>query len=40
MTLQMIQREPVDMLMPIWTSALFGAVMLGLAVLAFRKRDF
>jgi ABC-type transport system involved in multi-copper enzyme maturation permease subunit len=40
MTLQMIQREPVDMLMPIWTSALFGIAMLTCAVFVFRKRDF
>ncbi len=39
-TLNLIQRDPVDVAMPIWTSAVFGALMLVAAVLVFRKRDF
>lgn len=39
-TLNLIQHDPVDVAMPIWTSAVFGALVLGTAVLVFRKRDF
>lgn len=40
LTLDLIQKNPVEPLMPIWTSALFGAIVLGTAVLAFQRRDF
>jgi ABC-type transport system involved in multi-copper enzyme maturation permease subunit len=40
LTLDLIQRNPVNAFMPIWTSALFGAIVLGTAVYAFQRRDF
>ena len=40
LTLDLIQRNPVQPWAPIWTSALFGAVMLGTAVIVFQRRDF
>lgn len=39
-TLDLIRRNPVDPLMPVWTSALFGVVVLAAAVVVFQKRDF
>jgi ABC-type transport system involved in multi-copper enzyme maturation permease subunit len=40
MTLDEIQSRTFDGFMPIWTSALFGAAVLGAALLIFSKRDF
>jgi ABC-type transport system involved in multi-copper enzyme maturation permease subunit len=40
LTLDLIQQNPVNAFMPIWTSALFGAIVLGTAVYAFQRRDF
>ena len=40
MTLDAIQDHTFAGYMPIWTSALFGAVMLGAARLVFARRDF
>jgi ABC-type transport system involved in multi-copper enzyme maturation permease subunit len=40
MTLDIIRNQPVDSYMPIWTSAIFGVVMLAAALVAFEKRDF
>ena len=39
-TLNTIQKEPVDPAMPIWTSAVFGMLVLGTAIAVFAKRDF
>ena len=39
-TLSTIQKEPVDPAMPIWTSAVFGMLVLGTAIVVFAKRDF
>lgn len=39
-TLNTIQKEPVDPAMPIWTSAVFGMLVLGTAIVVFAKRDF
>ena len=39
-TLNTIQKEPVDPAMPIWTSAVFGMLILGTAIVVFAKRDF
>jgi len=40
MTLDAIQSRTFDSYMPIWTSALFAAVMLGTALWLFSRRDF
>lgn len=40
MTLDAIQSRTFSGFMPIWTSALFGAVMLGAALAIFARRDF
>jgi ABC-type transport system involved in multi-copper enzyme maturation permease subunit len=40
MTLDSIRHEPIDSAMPIWTSAVFGVVVLTLAIVAFQKKDF
>ncbi|HYL39141.1 MAG TPA: ABC transporter permease subunit [Bryobacteraceae bacterium] len=40
MTLNAIQDRTFESSMPIWTSALFGAAVLGAALLIFSKRDF
>jgi ABC-2 type transport system permease protein len=40
MTLDAIQSRTFDGYMPIWTSALFAAVMLGSALWLFSRRDF
>ncbi len=39
-TLDAIQSQTFNGFMPIWTSALFGAVVLGAALLVFSRRDF
>ena len=40
MTLNAIQSRSFDGFMPIWTSALFAAVVLGCSLLVFARRDF
>jgi len=40
MTMDAIQNEPFQGYTPIWTSALFGAVMLSAALVIFARRDF
>ncbi|MGD0298426.1 MAG: ABC transporter permease subunit [Bryobacteraceae bacterium] len=40
MTLNAIQSRSFDGFMPIWTSALFAAVVLGCSLLIFARRDF
>jgi ABC-2 type transport system permease protein len=40
MTLDAIQSQTFEGYMPIWTSALFGAVMLSAALAVFARRDF
>jgi hypothetical protein len=40
MTLDAIQSRTFNGFMPIWTSALFGAVVLAGALAIFRRRDF
>lgn len=40
MTLDAIQSQTFEGYMPIWTSALFGAVMLSAALAIFARRDF
>ncbi len=40
MTLNAIQNRTFDGYMPIWTSALFGAVVLSAAIAIFSRRDF
>jgi ABC-type transport system involved in multi-copper enzyme maturation permease subunit len=40
MTLDAIQSQTFEGYMPIWTSALFGAVMLAAALAVFARRDF
>ncbi len=40
MTLNAIQNRSFDGFMPIWTSALFAAVVLGGALVIFARRDF
>jgi ABC-type transport system involved in multi-copper enzyme maturation permease subunit len=40
MTLDVISRDKFDSLMPIWSSAIFGVVVFGAALLVFQKRDF
>lgn len=39
-TLDAIQSRTFDGYMPIWTSALFGALVLGAALMVFSRRDF
>jgi ABC-2 type transport system permease protein len=40
MTLDSIRREPLEGYMPIWTSAVFGAIVLSVAIAVFARRDF
>jgi ABC-2 type transport system permease protein len=40
MTLNAIQSRTFDGFMPIWTSALFAAVVLGVSLVIFARRDF
>ena len=40
MTLDVIRNQGVDSYMPIWTSAIFGVIVLAVAMVAFNKRDF
>ena len=40
MTLNLVRHEPVESLLPLWTTAAFGAVMLGFALWHFERRDF
>ena len=40
MTLNLVRHEPVESLLPLWTTAAFGVVMLALAVWHFERRDF
>jgi ABC-type transport system involved in multi-copper enzyme maturation permease subunit len=40
MTLNYVQGKPVDGWMPLWSSALFGIVVLGWSLWIFEKRDF
>jgi hypothetical protein len=40
MTLDVISRDKFDSMMPIWSSAIFGAVVFGAALFVFQKRDF
>ncbi len=40
MTLDIIADRKSPTMMPIWTSALFGAVVLGTALVIFKRRDF
>lgn len=39
-TLDAIRMEPLEPYMPIWTSAVFGVVVLTLAIVVFARRDF
>lgn len=39
-TLNYVQGKPVEGLMPLWSSALFGAAVLGWSLWIFEKRDF
>lgn len=40
MTLHIVRDRPVDGVMPVWSSAVFAAVMFGSAVYIFSRRDF
>ena len=40
MTLDVIRSGSLDSYMPVWSSAIFGAVMLSAALVVFAKRDF
>ena len=40
MTLDVIARDRFDSWMPVWSSAMFAAVVLGTALWVFQKRDF
>ena len=40
MTLDSIRREPFQGYMPIWSSALFGAIVFSVALIVFARRDF
>jgi ABC-2 type transport system permease protein len=40
MTLDLIRTGTFDSYMPVWSSAIFGAVMLAAALIVFAKRDF
>lgn len=40
MTVDLIMQRKVEGFEPVWTSAMFGAAALGLAILIFRRRDF
>jgi ABC-type transport system involved in multi-copper enzyme maturation permease subunit len=40
LTLDVVRRQPTGPLTPIWTSAIFGAVVLVAAVYIFSRRDF
>jgi hypothetical protein len=40
MTLDAIQSRTFGGFMPIWTSAVFAAVMMGAALFVFSRRDF
>jgi hypothetical protein len=40
MTLDIVRQKPVTDFSPIWTSALFGAAMLGAAAYVFTRRNF
>ena len=40
MTLDSIRREPFQGYMPIWSSALFGAIVFSVALVVFARRDF
>jgi hypothetical protein len=40
MTLHIVRDRPVDGAMPVWSSAVFAAVMFGSAVYIFSRRDF
>lgn len=40
MTLDLVRSQPVGGLQPVYTSALFGAAMLGFALFWFSRRDF
>ncbi|MDQ2948974.1 MAG: ABC transporter permease, partial [Acidobacteriota bacterium] len=40
MTLDTIRRNPFEGYMPIWTSALFGAIVFSVALIVFARRDF
>ncbi|MGI8743592.1 MAG: ABC transporter permease [Bryobacteraceae bacterium] len=39
-TLDAIRREPFEGYMPIWSSAVFGAIVFSVAVVVFARRDF
>jgi ABC-type transport system involved in multi-copper enzyme maturation permease subunit len=40
MTLDIVRRQPVGDMMPLWSSAIFGAAILGAAIYVFQRRDF
>jgi hypothetical protein len=40
MTLDSIRKEPLEGYMPIWTSAVFGVIVLSVALVVFARRDF
>ena len=40
MTLNFVRQEPVESWLPVWTSAAFAAVVLGIALWHFERRDF
>jgi ABC-type transport system involved in multi-copper enzyme maturation permease subunit len=40
LTLDLVRRQPTGDLTPVWSSAAFGAVILGLAIYIFSRRDF
>jgi hypothetical protein len=37
---RMILNEPIESWMPVWSTALFGAVVLGIGAWRFQKRSF
>ena len=39
-TLDMVNGKRIESLTPMWSSAVFGVVVLGAALYVFRKRDF
>ena len=40
MTLNLARKTPIESWMPVWSSALFGVVILSAAIAIFRRRDF
>ncbi len=40
MTLDLVRDRPIESLMPLWSSALFAAVVLGIALVIFTRKDY